>query len=228
MIEVDVSKIGGRAKWVDGDTTNQNWTKAYVDRLMGSKQSPDTVSGDVSKSPKLLAALQKGRDTLTETSSEDDIRAAAKELAIRRSCKFGIEYALGLNTGAMIHYVLDGMDMLKVATKETFEKNISTVGGSISFRKVSICTSELRYLFRNWGRIAKTGRVKFYYNYVWIKPPWTEDFFKSTQQWAQYADHLATKHLGSVTGKPVNDLYKSGKYAETVEKYHELTDALTL
>jgi hypothetical protein len=225
-IEVDLAKIKNQSLNVDTQTSNIGRTEDYIDRLMKSKQSPSTLSGNPASNPKLLGALQKGRDDLTAASSQSDLLAAARELAIRRSCKFGIEYALSHSSSPMIHYVLDGMDMLKVATKEWFDKTIPKSGGSITFRKVSICTSELRYLFRNWGRISLTGRIKFYYNYTEIVPPWTDAFFKSAQQWAEYAQRMATKHLGTPKDAPVLDLYKAKKWAETVAKYFELTPTL--
>ncbi len=228
-IEVDLAKIRNAAPGVDGSTTKSGYTKHYVGQLLASpKFSPSTVSGDLDdpSSDKLKTALLKGRDNVNQSTDPSDIAAAAKELAIRRSCKFGIEYVLKLDK-AMIHYVLDGMDMLKVAQKDWFDKTIPRTGASISFRKISICTTELRYLFRNWGRIGPTGRVKFYYNFIDIVPPWSDDFFKSTKQWADYAKHLAEKHL-AVKNTTILDFYASAKYKETVEEYHKIAGPMEI
>ncbi|HUA86230.1 MAG TPA: hypothetical protein VMB85_20380 [Bryobacteraceae bacterium] len=223
-IEVDLRKIQTGAQAVDRNTLPKGYTytQDYVAKLLKSKFSPATVSGDLNSdsSAKLKTALLKGRDDLAVSTSASDIAAAAKELAIRRSCKFGIEYVLKLDK-AMIHYVLDEMNMLKVAQKDWFDKTIPKTGASVSFRKISICTTELRYLFRNWGRIGPTDRVKFYYNFSAIVPPWTDDFFKATKQWADYAKHLAEKHLGDKK-QSVLDLYQANKYAEAVNEYHKV------
>ena len=222
-IEVDLAKIRNAATGVDGSTTAQGYTKHYVGQLLASKFSPATVSGDLEDptSDKLKTALLKGRDNVNESTDPSDIAAAAKELAIRRSCKFGIEYVLKLDK-AMIHYVLDEMDLLKVAEKSWFDKTIPRLGASITFRKISICTTELRYLFRNWGRIGPTARVNFYYNYSAIVPPWTEDFFKATKQWADYAKHLAEKHLAG-KNTTILDFHATAKYKEAIDEYHKLT-----
>ncbi len=228
-IEVDLAKIRTAAVGVDGSTVGKDYTQHYVGQLLASpKFSPSTVSGDLdsSTSDKLKTALLKGRDNVNESTDPSDVAAAAKELAIRRSCKFGIEYVLKLDK-AMIHYVLDGMDLLKVAQKDWFDKTIPRTGASISFRKISICTTELRYLFRNWGRIGPTDRVKFYYNYIAIVPPWTEDFFKATKQWADYAKHLAEKHL---TGKntAILEFYAAAKYKEAIDEYHKVAGGMEI
>ncbi len=228
-IEVDLAKIRDAAPGVDGSTTKSGYTKHYIGQLLASpKFSPSTVSGDLDdpSSDKLKTALLKGRDNVNQSTDPADVAAAAKELAIRRSCKFGIEYVLKLDK-AMIHYVLDGMDMLKVAQKDWFDKTIPRMGASISFRKISICTTELRYLFRNWGRIGPTGRVKFYYNYTEIVPPWTDDFFKATKQWADYAKHLAEKHLAT-RNATILGFYATAKYKETVEEYHKVAGGMEI
>jgi len=221
-LEVDTDKIKSSAGVVDLHTGRKGYTKDYVSKLLASpKFSPASVAGDVTKDTKLQSALKKGRDDFDKI-SEDDQRAAAKELAIRRSCKFGIEYVLTLDKGATIHYVMDGMDMLKVAQKDWFDKTIPKSGAAIKFRKISICTTELRYLFRNWGRISKTGRVKFYHNFIHINPPWTQDFFKSTRQWADYAKHLVEKKLADKK-KSIVELHTAAKYKEAVEEFHKVS-----
>jgi len=227
-IEVDLAKIRNAAKYVDRSTVKQRYTQDYVQKLLASKFSPATVGGDLDSdtSEKLKTALLKGRDTVKDSVDPSVIEAAAKELAIRRSCKFGIEYVLKLDK-AMIHYVMDGMDMVKVAQKDWFDKTIPRTGASISFRKISICTTELRYLFRNWGRIGPIDRVKFYYDFAAIVPPWTDVFFKSVRQWADYAKHLAQKHLTGIN-KSILDLHAAGKYKETVDEYHKVAGSREL
>ena len=176
---------------------------AYATALNASaKYAPSTVRGTVSTSPRLFAALKKGQDTLLATSPARVLAAAAKELAIRRSCKFGIDYAIGLP--AFIHYILDDMDMLAVANKDLFDKTITVGVGAhardIHFKKMSICTTELRFLFRNWQRIKATGRVLFYAGFRTVAAPWEDvvTYPRSMVKFADYAAHRVQKAIDAV------------------------------
>jgi len=198
-------KAQGTTVTVTAPTSNNQFKSHYANALnTHAKYAPSTVSGDLSADPKLLAALKKGRSTLSTASETSDIAAAAKELAIRRSCKFGIDYAITLP--AYIHYILDGMDMKKVANKDLFDKTISVNNQNISFKKMSICTSELRFLFRNWQRIKATNRVLFYWEYKTTPAPWEDDvgYPASMVLWADYAHHRVEKALAKAL-KPLDD-----------------------
>lgn len=180
-------------------TSTKQVTQKYLAALNAHKKyAPSTTSGNVGATPKLLTALQKGNDSIAADSSAKGLKAAAKELAIRRSCKFGIEY--NVEKGARIHYILDGMDMKKVSEKAKFDKVIHLYGGDLVFKKISICTSELRYLFRNWQKIKSTGHVLFYWNYTSVKPPWEDAYWASSLDgWATYAAHRVEKALALLT-----------------------------
>jgi hypothetical protein len=201
--------VHGTTVAVTAPSSTNRWKSDYATKLNAkAKYAPSTVGGDLSADAGLLASLKKGRSTLATTSSTADIAAAAKELAIRRSCKFGIEYAITLP--AYIHYILDGMDMKKVANKELFDKTITIGSGSgarsISFKKMSICTSELRFLFRNWQRIKATNRVLFYWKYKTTPAPWEDDvgYPESMVLWADYAHHRVEKAVAKAL-KPLDD-----------------------
>jgi hypothetical protein len=231
-ISVDEEAMRRVARAIDRRTGN-NWMQHYLGGLVRSaKHAPSTVAGNYYDDDKLQRAMQKGRDDVEELGA-DDFRAAAKELAIRRSCKYGIEYVLSLEGNAMIHYVMDGMDMMVVAQKLPLEKTIERGGAQITFRKISICTTELRYLFRNWGRIGPTGRVAFYVSFAQIANPWTYSRFGASAQWAAYAEHLVAKTAGSNLGTASERadfarLYAAKSYDAAIAKFHAMMGAAQL
>lgn len=177
-------------------TSSMPRAQAYLQAINAShKYAPSRAAGNVATNPALLTALQKGQDTLRANSPDHVLKAAAKELAIRRSCKFGIDYAV--KSKAFIHYILDDMDMTIVASRALLDKTIRPLHGSaIHFKKVSICTTELRYLFRNWERYGRDKQVRFYYNLTEVVPPWTDVYWdKSLPHWATYAAHRVDKAI---------------------------------
>lgn len=187
---------GGSISTNKPSTANSN-KQFYIDEIAKHKFGPTHVAGDIATDDRLRSSLQKGNNTLSARSTDRAIRAAAKELAIRRSCKFGIEFAAGSGgSKAIIHYILDGMEstMKKVAQKELFDKEINLKGGNkLAFKKIPICTSELRFIFRNWQRFGHTGNVKFYHKLEWVLPPWEDEFWQSLDEWAEYAAHRVDK-----------------------------------
>jgi len=134
-------------------------------------------------------------------------------LAIRRGCKFGIEHILSQHIaaqGAKIHFLLDrfhrsnGERMVAATYKEP-----SDARGRIS---VSITYSEIRYIYRNWGRLKDS--IEFYYDFISAVAPWEDDVRQAT--W-----------LDRDTGAPKTDSYKNlwtiyggarkNKYAEMLD-----------
>ncbi len=124
---------------------------------------------------------------------EGKITSVIGDLAIRRSCKFAIDFFARQKSKSCIHYILDGMDM-KTIVNGTMVTNEET-----QEKKVPICTSELRYLFRNWNKFKDTYRITFYKDYDWAPPPWYD--YSDPQvikRWAQYAVHRVFKFVGSI------------------------------
>ena len=74
---------------------------------------------------------------------KDVTEAAYKDMIIRRGCKFGIKY-ITENLSGKVYYALDGITSDSVTNKENFFNK------SLRGKKLPICTTELRYLFRNW------------------------------------------------------------------------------
>ena len=115
--------------------------------------------------------------------SQNAVEQAYRVHAVRRACKFGIEYISSLPGAARVHYVLDGIDMDEVVNKATRALWVGTVG-------VPITTSELRYLFRKWSRYKDTQRVIFYRDGMSTRAPWLEEPAK----WLPYAHDRVEKY----------------------------------
>ena len=92
-------------------------------------------------------------------------RQKLKYLALRRACKFGIGFIVSCNQ--RVHFVLDDINMWDVTTKRL----VNLPGGEGP--RVSITTSELTYVYRNWSTLK--GKVLFYRRTVEVPPPWTWD-----------------------------------------------------
>jgi hypothetical protein len=139
--------------------------KAYFDALNESPRNPyDAVSAPQAKWSK----------------NGDGIPTM---LAIRRACKFGLEYMIE-QKHATVHFVLDvpfhlgtSIDMADVVAKARYMGGVANAGGS-----VPITFSELRCCYRNRSRWVPTGRLKFYLNLNEVQPPWDS----SPALWQQY------------------------------------------
>lgn len=136
----------------------------YWKAILGSSYKPAHESVSSTPSPKELKSLSKSNADLDDNSSAKEIRNAAFDLSIRRSCKFGIEFTTQKLAGR-IHYVLDGMTLDALLDKRTI------TNGS-GYEKVPICTSELRFLFRNWNKFKDSGKVVFWQDFDVVAPPW--------------------------------------------------------
>jgi hypothetical protein len=162
--------------------------EAYHDKLMGSRFSPVAVHD---ATPNKLAQEGYGKSNFNSLRNwfkaklgidEDKsrIKRATEQnknyLAIRRACKFGIgmvaEDGEFTSRGAKIHFVLDGLEMAEVVNKGTRKSKTGTEKGEKDY--VSITVSELRYVFRNWGRL--NGKVELYVNLQPVAAPWLSDW----------------------------------------------------
>lgn len=153
----------------------QNEVSRYLKAIDASPRSNPYVAQGLATSPSTadLQKLKKSNARL-DPSSPGEVRAAAYDMAVRRSSKFGIEY-VARNLGGKIHYILDGIDIGKVITRATVSNK--------SYEKTPICSSELRFLFRNWQ--AYKSSVQFWKKYDHADPPWYDD--KTDELWAAYA-----------------------------------------
>ena len=143
-------------------------TRTPVDRLQREKK--DTVN---------LKGVSKPRP------EPDALASARYMLALRRACKFGIGFVATdpafLTHGAKIRFLLDGLDMKKMATKEPLDRkaevtrDLGSLGKeTIDSMYVPITTSELRYICRHWGQLEKL--IAFYVAGNAVKAPWEEEY----------------------------------------------------
>ena len=155
-----------------------------------------------------------GAEGFTPSGTSKKAKGSALEqnrsyLAIRRACKFGLGLAAtnAAFIGAKVHFLLDGLDMQEVANKNPR----AGYGGRTS---VSITTSELRYAFRNWGRL--NNAIVFYVNLLPVAPPWISDWSLSPlggrapdpikahkALWDQYADVRLAKYKNALPDRPL-------------------------
>lgn len=163
--------------------------RAYYDALSASRRSPEKAF--VAAPKKRLA----NNDTITM-------------FAIRRACKFGLEYNLLVRL-CSVHFVLDipynpgtNMDDQQVVNKQKFSGANPSNNPAAA---VPITFSELRCCYRNRATWMPTGRLKFYSNLNEVPAPW----LTSPAVWAQYDTYRANKALKKK--HPV--LYALGKRA---------------
>lgn len=126
----------------------------YASRLKESKKF----------SPALTANLepQMSKDDQEKLRQQSDSTFDQKYyLAIRRSCKFGIEYVCGTTGPIKIHFILDTIDLKQVTTKSKNKEGVLGITGS-----------ELRYLYRNWDELKKKNKVLFYLKEYEVPAPW--------------------------------------------------------
>jgi hypothetical protein len=169
---------------------------AYMDEIQQTKYGTGSTIGNASG---LEAKLRKGNRNLS-MGSPGEVCAAAKDLAIRRSSKFGIKYAVA-NLRGTVHYILDEIEPSVLLAK-------STITNTSGYEKIPICTSEIRYLFRNWKRYGGSGKVVFWENYAVTAAPWASAVMQHKVGWAEYALHRMWKYRTKVQG--VASLQKFG------------------
>ena len=140
------------------------------------------------------------------------LSANVTQLAIRRACKFGIGM-VGEDPqfkDAKIHFILDGLDMAKIATKDTIDGGWLLDKGRKDY--VSITTSELRYVYRNWGKLS--SKVNLYVKGNLVEAPWVSDwknldtFDNQTPKinaekalWDAYGQQRLAKYAGNIPDK---------------------------
>ncbi|MEA9609028.1 hypothetical protein QY702_22055 [Xanthomonas campestris pv. plantaginis] len=158
------------------------------------------------KDPRAKPAIVKGPEIRAPNAQnfverEDEI--LIDDIIVRRSCKFLLYDSI--NRKQDIAYVLDDLNLDTVAQRITVSENTTRLGLGTEERKVPVCTSELREIFRRWDYFQE--HLTFYKDWKVSDPPW---FTNGVQHWALYAAHLAVK----ITGKWPNDGYLLGKRVE--------------
>ena len=125
-------------------------------------------------------------------------------LAIRRASKYGVSF---FSSKSVLFYALDGLDLAAIANKTVINN------------KIPICTSEIRYIFRNWHYFKARGTLVFLRKFERCLAPWDEN----PAQWAPYATALVRKYqeVSRTTGvqfKGVNRLWVDFFFIEIDKK----------
>jgi hypothetical protein len=196
--------------------SNSSALDHYRGLLEKSKYAPKTLTEstwqDFAKGDITIQA-----DTLRTRAEWTD---AAQIAAVRKGCKFGIEY-ISCFRGATVHYALDGIDMAKVIGKETHAL-LGTTG-------VPITTSELRYLFREWGRYRDSTNLIFYNLMDEVKAPWVVN----PDPWLPYAKQRVDKYRATLQNKSAGQLRNFDKLAaipdaaKALPWFHDMKVGLT-
>lgn len=142
------------------------------------------------------------------------LSANITQLAIRRACKFGIGMVAedAAFSTAMVHFILDGLDMAKIATKDTIDGSWLLDQNKGRKDYVSITTSELRYVYRNWGKLS--AKVNLYVKGNLVQAPWISDWKNlptfdadypvinaEKTLWDAYGQARTTKYGGNIPNK---------------------------
>lgn len=182
-----------RAVKTTHDTQTQTLANDYLTALKACKHlGPDSIQGAIND--RLVGALRKYEKLATtdfnaatlSRATADKVAYTLYDVCIRRSCKYGVFYFTHVKH-ATLHYILDEMDVGTIVDK-TMLLNDTT-----NAKKVPICTSELRYIFRHWNHL-KGGSLKFYDQYDECGAPWSDARWETHRAgWADYAIARVTK-----------------------------------
>lgn len=194
---------------------------AYIDAFRASPMRTyysENMSVDKVTGPKL--EKYKKSNKFLDRRDPHAVRAAAHDFAIRRSCKFGIQYVTQ-TLGGTIHYVLDGMTMGAIAARNVALRWRTNNSG---YTKIPICTTELRYLFRNWNRYK--GKVRFWENFEEALPPWGRA--EHVDDWCAYAIGRIVKYWNQIKANQDTAKYRltqllgnSATKISTAEEVHQ-------
>ncbi|WP_070269560.1 hypothetical protein [Duganella sp. HH101] len=143
---------------------------AHTRGLMNSRFSPLTVFADTNE----VLARNNNRGMGVEPG--DALNTALWNKAIRRACKYGLEMVatdpIFTTRGAQVHFVLDGLgDLATVAQKKSLDEILMRQSSS---KFVPITSSELCFVFRNWGKLRNI--VRFWVNGLEVQAPWLSNW----------------------------------------------------
>lgn len=160
------------------------------------------------------------------------VDSLVNDTLVRRSCKFLLYDTI--TSGREIGYALDDLDLglisqyvdtsvLNVDTYalRMFQEEVTRQGLPVQERKVPVCTSELREIFRYWDFFS--DHVTFYQDFFVVDPPWLRPQY--AQAWSAYARHRAEKLRGKVLNGLVDqvvDAHDQGLHSHAINFFHDL------
>lgn len=162
-----------RLQQYQASLSTSRFSPAGVFNTPGPKLAQEGYNATQYADPRNWLQKQLGHDK-AKSSACQALEQSRNYLAIRRACKFGIGLVA---TGdefadAIVHFVLDGLDMQEVCNKQTRQSQGSGMLAPKTF--VSITVSELRYVYRNWGTL--NAKVVLYVNLQPVAAPWITDW----------------------------------------------------
>lgn len=192
-----------------------NWMRQedYLEALQQSRYAPSTIvtsawqdyaKGDAGVGPDTLKTVEEWAEL-------------AKNLAVRRACKFGIEYVTTELQDARVHYILDRINLQEVVSKTPRLLTTTTHTSG-----VSITTSELRFLFRVWHRFRRGDRVIFYTHGQSTQAPWEI----RADLWVPYAKQRVDKyrnrgiHAGML--RNFDKAYNENRHKLALDWFHDM------
>lgn len=173
------------------------------------KAVPAVVKGPEIRAPNAVAFNAREQDVMID------------DIIVRRSCKFLLYDSI--RRGQDIAYVLDDLDLNVVAQRLRVAETTDRLGANTTERKVPVCTSELREIFRRWDFFVE--HLTFYTGFVVCDEPWSAHGY--SQHWATYAVHLAAKvaqqhpHLAAASGD-VQQAFNNGLYLQAIGRFHAM------
>ena len=215
------------------EASRKSFTQKYETSHFGLQKAPSVLSGIQKNQPEVDDIWQ-----LTGHEYALDL----KSYVVRRACKYLLYDSNA--AGKTVVYALDDLNLQAVADRLwlvdandgsaiQFKTRVDAAS-SAGFRKVPVCTTELRELFRSWdhfgGRLTSTEkRVEFMRGFVPAPPPWeTSD----QAVWAAYAERLTDKWFSKLpplvqtTKKALADNVKSRRrgsdFKGAIDAYHAL------
>jgi hypothetical protein len=185
----------------------------------------DTLTKNPQFAQKLVQGIKKDNPALNPSVASianADFDDQIKNFAVRRACKFLIYDAI--QNGRKVAYVLDDLNLVEVV-----EKTARLLDpGSSTRRKVPVCTSEIREIFRRWDMLK--DHVIFFRWFRKAPSPWDSDFFDrhAYRNWGAYArdraaklaQKLGAKHPRRAQLLSVGTLYDAGNFSAAIDAYH--------
>jgi hypothetical protein len=228
----DLKKIDKAIK-ATGAANKQDDRGQFVNRFLNSARY--SLVRDWDREGQLTGMIASGSPALkapetTESGNDRSLDSVMQDLTIRRMCKFLIYDSIRQGKG--IAYLLDDIDLDRVAFMVQPDGAIPDIARVGDDKKVPICTSEIREIFRNWD--ALQGKVYFYQAFRQCDPPWHAGTGSAANMkaWSGYAAHRATKILSDKTGiaglgaakanlDGVVKAYAEGRDTDAVTLFHQ-------
>ena len=208
------------------EVARRDFSRRVVNSQMGiGSVEAEALKKDPVFAQKLVKGIQKDNPALkpsADSIARGDFDDQIKNFGVRRACKFLIYDAI--QNGRKVAYVLDDLDLTEVVEKKArlLDPDHS------SRRKVPVCTSEIREIFRRWDMLK--DHVVFFRWFRKAPAPWESDYFDrhAYRNWSGYAKQRAAKLAGKLgTTDPrraqllkVGQDHDAGNFFAAIDGFH--------